>query len=229
MSKVEFLSCSFTESGGKAEVTLVVRIDDPGFALPWLATLRSNIIGEENKVQQTLPFEAVAEGKKVNADKKDASYEEMSRVELKRLAVERGLIEENSRLRAPALVDLLKAGKKEEAKEVVKVKKAKVVEKPKEPVEEEVLDSESEESEEPDEPSKDSSVKDLSLDIPDQLLQESTTFRQVMEWLISLGYKTSETIVPQIESLKPHIPAIQRLAGNLDQRVGRALIALIKD
>jgi hypothetical protein len=57
----------------------------------------------------------------------------------------------------------------------------------------------------------------------DPVLLAATNFRQVMFWMIENKFTTKETIAAQCEAVRAFVPAIQRLSGDLTDRIGRAL------
>lgn len=49
------------------------------------------------------------------------------------------------------------------------------------------------------------------------------SFRQVMSWMLENGYTTQAAISERCEEIRTQVPAIDRLSGDLRERVGRAL------
>jgi hypothetical protein len=62
-------------------------------------------------------------------------------------------------------------------------------------------------------------------DVP-AALATATSLRQVMEWMIANGFDTTDKAVAKCEELRPHIPALGRIAGDLRERVSRAIAVL---
>jgi hypothetical protein len=57
-------------------------------------------------------------------------------------------------------------------------------------------------------------------------LVSATSFRQVMTWMVEQELTGAADIVAKCEELRPHVPAIGRLRGDLTERVARALSVL---
>lgn len=61
--------------------------------------------------------------------------------------------------------------------------------------------------------------------VPPDLLN-ATSFRQVMTWMLDNGFKDEISIVAKCDEFRTSVPAIARLSGDLKDRVARALEVL---
>jgi hypothetical protein len=57
-------------------------------------------------------------------------------------------------------------------------------------------------------------------------LVASSSFRQVIVWMKANGFTAADAIVAECERIRPAVPTIQRLGGDLKDRVARALVVL---
>jgi len=143
---------------------------------------------------------------------------------LKKLAMERGLVDASNRSGAAAFVQMLEAHDRmqaSQASEPVATKSAKqVVETsipPKDVIQEEVAAERK--------AAVSAVQQDGSVEAPAELVG-ATSFRQVMNWMLANGIKTQAEIVAACEKYRSAVPAIARLSGDLSDRVGRALEVL---
>lgn len=84
-------------------------------------------------------------------------------------------------------------------------------------------------SEEPKvEPTKDANTAEAANGVipPPPEVVSATAFRSVLTWMVDNGYNDVDTIVPLCEAWRDQVPALGRMAGNIRNRVERALTAL---
>jgi len=151
------------------------------------------------------------------------SYKSISdRDTLKKLCVDRGIVDASNRSGAAAFVAMLEAYDRTQASNVeepAKVEEPKVVETTVPPV------VPAEVAAPPAAPPAAAPAPASLADVPDVLVN-ATSFRQVMTWMLDRGLKTQEDIVRECEKWRGVVPAISRLSGDLNDRVGRALEVL---
>ena len=144
--------------------------------------------------------------------KTDPGYGDMGRDELKALAMTRGIVDSGYRGGGPSLIQMLITADADTFEEGTNrgEPNPKVTETRMAPTET---------------PAAEPAPDPGGSAVPAEMLTY-TSFRQVMNWMLANGYTNTEAIALKCEELKPHIPAIGKLAGDITDRISRALEVL---